>query len=253
MQLSNNRGEANTKRWLADRGKVGPFHEAVKAVSCGGNILVDSTRPASVSQNQNWLTKASSKKIRIYGPVLIHRAKVILGENLVKTTYDRQLSSVDQVHIRWMIRRDMAEILCIEEESFEFPWADTDFTRCLRQRNCIGVVAEISGGVVGYMLYELHRTKVHVLNFAVARTHRRLGIGTAMLTKLISKLSTQRRNRIVLEVRETNLPAQVFFRSLGFLATSVLRDFYQDTTEDAYLMHFLAEANEDKTTRRLAG
>lgn len=178
---------------------------------------------------------------------------MILGENLVKTTYDRQLSSVDQVHIRWMIRRDMAEILCIEEESFEFPWADTDFTRCLRQRNCIGVVAEISGGVVGYMLYELHRTKVHVLNFAVARTHRRLGIGTAMLTKLISKLSTQRRNRIVLEVRETNLPAQVFFRSLGFLATSVLRDFYQDTTEDAYLMHFLAEANEDKTTRRLAG
>ena len=75
----------------------------------------------------------------------------------------------------------MAEILCIEEESFEFPWADTDFTRCLRQRNCIGMVAEISGGVVGYMLYELHRTKVHVLNFAVARTHRRLGIGTACL------------------------------------------------------------------------
>jgi len=171
----------------------------------------------------------------------------------VKTTYDHHFPSTDQVQIRWMIRRDMAEILCIEEESFEFPWADTDFTRCLRQRNCIGMVAEISGGVVGYMLYELHRTKVHILNFAVARTHRRLGIGTAMLTKLISKLSPQRRNRIVLEVRETNLPAQVFFRSLGFLATSVLRDFYQDTTEDAYLMHFLAEANEDTTTRRLAG
>ena len=74
-----------------------------------------------------------------------------------------------------------------------------------------------------------------------------------MLTKLMSKLSSQRRNRIVLEVRETNLPAQVFFRSLGFLATSVLQDFYQDTTEDAYLMHFLTEANEDSTTRRLAG
>ncbi|MDA7976618.1 MAG: ribosomal protein S18-alanine N-acetyltransferase [Pirellulales bacterium] len=171
----------------------------------------------------------------------------------MKTTYDHHLSPTDQVQIRWMIRRDMAEILCIEEESFEFPWADTDFTRCLRQRNCIGMVAEISGGVVGYMLYELHRTKVHILNFAVARTHRRLGIGTAMLTKLISKLSPQRRNRIVLEVRETNLPAQVFFRSLGFLATSVLRDFYQDTTEDAYLMHFLAEANQSTSPRRLAG
>ena len=38
----------------------------------------------------------------------------------MKTTYDHHLSPTDQVQIRWMIRRDMAEILCIEEESFEF-------------------------------------------------------------------------------------------------------------------------------------
>ena len=26
------------------------------------------------------------------------------------------------VHIRWMIRRDMEEVLNIEQASFEFPW-----------------------------------------------------------------------------------------------------------------------------------
>jgi ribosomal-protein-alanine N-acetyltransferase len=171
----------------------------------------------------------------------------------VKTTRDDCLSPPNQLHIRWMIRRDMAEILCIEEEAFEFPWADADFTRCLRQRNCIGMVAEVGGAVVGFMLYELQRTKVHVLNFAVARSHRRLGIGSGMVAKLIAKLSPQRRNRILLEVRETNLPAQLFFRSLGFRATSVLRDFYQDTTEDAYLMQFLADAAESQQPHRLAG
>jgi ribosomal-protein-alanine N-acetyltransferase len=55
----------------------------------------------------------------------------------------------------------------------------------------------------------------------------------------------------VLEVRETNLPAQLFVRSLGFRATSVLKDFYQDSTEDAYLMQFHAEPL--PMQRRLAG
>ena len=56
-----------------------------------------------------------------------------------------------------------------------------------------------------------------------------------MVAKLAGKLSDQRRNRILLEVRETNLPAQLFFRENGFRAVSVSSRFYEDTPEDAYL------------------
>jgi ribosomal-protein-alanine N-acetyltransferase len=78
-----------------------------------------------------------------------------------------------------------------------------------------------------------------------------------MVKKLISKLSHDRRSRIQLEIRETNLPAQLFFRTLGFRATSVLRQFYEDTPEDAYLMQYrysaaAASASEPLPTR-LAG
>ena len=156
------------------------------------------------------------------------------------------------IHVRWMIRRDMSEVTAIEREAFEFPWSDEDFTRCLRQRNCIGMVAELADSVVAFMIYELHRSRLHVLNFAVMRTHRRLGIGTRMMEKLIGKLSPERRATILLEVRETNLPAQLFFRSLGFRATSVLKDFYQDSTEDAYLMEYALETAA-QPQRRLAG
>ena len=142
------------------------------------------------------------------------------------------------VHIRWMIRRDMPEVLDIEGQSFEFPWSEEDFIRCLRQRNCIGMVAEFEEQVVGFMIYELHKTRLHVLNFAVNPEFRRRAVGQAMMGKLVSKLSHQRRNRILLEVRETNLAAQLFFRNIGFRAVSVLRDFYDDTTEDAYLMQY---------------
>jgi ribosomal-protein-alanine N-acetyltransferase len=162
-----------------------------------------------------------------------------------------------RVHIRWMIRRDMDSALEIENESFEFPWSEEDFTRCLRQRNCIGMVAEHDDQIVGFMIYELHRTRLHVLNFAVARAYRRLGVGGQMIAKLTSKLSHQRRSRILLEVRETNLPAQLFFRQCGFRAVSVLRDFYEDTTEDAYVMQYRCESAQDAVAaphlRRLAG
>jgi ribosomal-protein-alanine N-acetyltransferase len=152
-----------------------------------------------------------------------------------------------------MIRRDMREVLAIEHEAFEFPWSDEDFTGCLRQRNCIGMVAESGDAVVAFMIYELHRSSLHVINFAVARSHRRLGIGTRMMEKLVGKLSPDRRSRIVLEVRETNLPAQLFFRSLSFRAISVLKDFYSDTVEDAYLMHYVAAAAAPTMPRRMAG
>jgi ribosomal-protein-alanine N-acetyltransferase len=156
------------------------------------------------------------------------------------------------IHVRWMIRRDMPEVLGIEQEAFEFPWSEEDFTECLRQRNCIGMVAEIADSVVAFMIYELHRSRLHVINFAVARAHRRLGIGTRMMEKLAGKLTPERRDRIALEVRETNLPAQLFFRSQGFRATSVLKDFYQDTTEDAYVMQYFCQT-QTQMPRRMAG
>ena len=142
------------------------------------------------------------------------------------------------VHVRWMIRRDMPHVLAIEQESFEFPWSEEDFIRCLRQRNCIGMVAEIDDTIVGFMVYELHKCRLHLLNFAVAGKWQRQGIGTQMAGKLQSKLSAQRRTRILLEVRETNLAAQLFFQKAGFRAVSVLRSFYDDTPEDAYVMQY---------------
>jgi ribosomal-protein-alanine N-acetyltransferase len=150
----------------------------------------------------------------------------------------RNLKDQVRVHIRWMIRRDMAEVLQAEQQSFDYSWTEEDFLRCLRQRNCIGMVAEHDEKVVGFMIYELHKTRLHILNFAVAPQYRRLGIGRQMVSKLIGKLSSHRRTRITLAVRETNLVAQLFFRSMTFRAVKVLRGYYEDSGEDAFLMQY---------------
>jgi ribosomal-protein-alanine N-acetyltransferase len=142
------------------------------------------------------------------------------------------------VQIRWMIRRDMPEVLEIERQSFEFAWTEEDFLCCLRQRNCIGMVAERQERIAGFMIYELLKSQLHVLNFAVSTWARRQGVGAQMIDKLVNKLSQQRRQEISLEVRETNLAAQLFFRKQGLQAQGVLRGHYEDTEEDAYVMRY---------------
>src|SRR5258707_6639784 len=100
------------------------------------------------------------------------------------------------------------------------------------------MVAEQGGWVVGFMFYGLHKQKLHTPNFAVHPQYRRYGVGGQMVSKVISKLASHRRTRITLEVRETNLPAQLFFRAQGFKAVRVLRAFYEDSGEDAFLMQY---------------
>ena len=128
--------------------------------------------------------------------------------------------------------------MAIEAESFEFPWSEDDFLRCLRQRNCIGMVAELDDHVVGFMIYELHKNRLHVLNFAVAGRFRRRGIGTPD--------DRQARRQALAAAPQPDLAGSSRDESCrpscssaaGFTAVSVLREFYDDTPEDAYVMQY---------------
>jgi ribosomal-protein-alanine N-acetyltransferase len=156
------------------------------------------------------------------------------------------LASQLKVHIRWMIRRDMSEVLSIEKGSFSKPWQEEDFLTCLRNRNVIGMVAEIREQVVGYMIHELHNNHLTIVNFAVDPDRRRQAIGSQMIAKLVSKLASHRRTGINLVVRETNVDMQLFLRNQGFRATKVLRSYYDDSGEAGYEMWYRLAASPDQ-------
>ena len=145
-----------------------------------------------------------------------------------------------QMHVRWMIRRDMPEVLAIEAASGSpCPWGEEQFLSLLRQRNCIGMVVERHPAidpspVLGWMLYELQDGRLELLNLAVHPAHRRRGVGGRLMMKLIGKLSQHRRPLLTAKVRETNLAGQFFLRSCGLLARTVHRGWWRDTGEDAY-------------------
>lgn len=149
------------------------------------------------------------------------------------------------VHIRWMMRRDMPEVLAIENDVFSHPWTEEDFIKVLRRRNCIGMVAEFDERVVGYFLYELFPHSLHIESFAVDHGFWRAGVGRRMAEKLIGKLESGRRRRITVNVRERNLDAQLFFKRMGFTCYDTKREFFNNG-EDAYVFHYIYKRREGK-------
>jgi ribosomal-protein-alanine N-acetyltransferase len=147
------------------------------------------------------------------------------------------------ISIRWMIRRDLPEILEIEAASYEQPWTEELFLAELKRRDCIGMVAEHDDRIVGFMVYELHKSGIEVLNLAVHPECRGYGVGRRMINKLMGKLSQGRRVLLGLFVRESNLGACRFLRAIGIPAVQVYRRFYDDR-EDAYRFVYNLPASE---------
>lgn len=157
------------------------------------------------------------------------------------------------VQIRHMIKRDLDEVLLIEEQAFQFAWTREEFCFCLARKTCLGIVAEYQEKIVGFSVYEFQEDCLQVLNFAVTAHLRRMSIGEQLVKTLICKMLSQNRNSIYLAVRETNLAAQLFFRQMGFEAEGILVGEYEDTDEDAYVMRYALDSYKPQWVNRIAG
>lgn len=154
------------------------------------------------------------------------------------------------VYVRRLIPRDLPDVLDIEKESFENGWTEKDFRYYMQKKHygCFGDVddyfsniAERNGKIVGFAICELYKDEIRLLNLAVSRGMRRKGIGSQMVANLIERLSRDNLRRIMLEVRETNVDAQIFFRNCGFKWIKTIYNPYDNTQEAAYLMRYLLE------------
>lgn len=141
-------------------------------------------------------------------------------------------------HVRWVVITDLPELCRIEGDNHPLPWNEADFRRALRQRDAVGHVAESveTGQVVGFVIYQLHARHLEILNLAVAPDWRGKTVGTQLVKRCVDKLSSYRRTAILVDVRESNLDAQQFFKALGFRAEAVIPEHFD--WEDGYRMAF---------------
>jgi ribosomal-protein-alanine N-acetyltransferase len=146
------------------------------------------------------------------------------------------------LEFRWMIRKDFPEVINIENTSQLDPWSNKQLFGVLGKKHTIGLVAtlkdENKNKIVGYVIYELQKQRFDLQRFAVHHKYRRKGIGKLLIEKIVKKphSSINKRKEIHIVLRETNLEAQLFFKSQKFKAIEVLRQNFEDTQEDGYLM-----------------
>lgn len=158
--------------------------------------------------------------------------------------------------IRHYVRRDLPEMLHIEARSFRLPWSERDFVIVQRERTCWTIVAEDGNAIVGYAVYVTYPENIEIVNLAVDPMARRMGVGTALVEHVAGKLSTCRRQSLVVVPSERNLVAHLFLRDRGFKATGVERLPFgpreESYREDGYRFEYRAKEAGFVPTNRIA-
>jgi ribosomal-protein-alanine N-acetyltransferase len=142
------------------------------------------------------------------------------------------------IHIRWMIRIDLPNILEVEKLNHKYPWTSEHFIKKLQKRDNIGQTVEYDDYAIGYMIYQLHRDKLHIVRLGIHPEFQRIGVGAQLIEKLKKKLTDTRRSSLTIRIEERNNSALTFLTNLGFRAIRVDRDFYKKSQQDAYYLQY---------------
>ncbi len=139
--------------------------------------------------------------------------------------------------LRPMRESDVEAVHAVERRAYEFPWTPGIFRDCLRA-DYMAWVLELDGHVFGYFLVSLAAREAHVLNICVAPEFQGKGHGRRLLRSLLHLARTRGADRIVLEVRPSNVGAIALYDHEGFNEIGRRPRYYpaRDGREDALVM-----------------
>jgi len=159
------------------------------------------------------------------------------------STTEQAFTGQSAVAISPMNEHDLLEVVEIEQSSGLSPWGWDAYHREL-QGNDRGLmwVARLDAklardhALAGYVVGRLAADELHINNIAVRKEHRRAGIATALLSRLLTEAKAYRAVRAFLEVRAGNSVAQALYENCGFCAVGRRRNYYSNPPEDALIM-----------------
>lgn len=152
------------------------------------------------------------------------------------------------VELRKLDARDLDAVEEIEQASYPTPWSRAMFVAELRKPSSLAVGAFSEEDVlIGYAFISRYVDAWHVMNVAVAPSHRRRGIARALLERVFEVTAIDPRRGYTLEVRVSNVGAIRLYERLGFESRGIRRAYYTDNREDALIMWKGPEPSEDAT------
>lgn len=141
--------------------------------------------------------------------------------------------------IRRAVPADVPIIVGIEQEAFVDPWDANIFTEALSYYPTTYFVAMWEGKIAGFIVGALEDTGEniygHICNFAVSAAYQHRGIGRQLVIRLEHQFAVESASGSQLEVRESNVAAQRFYRRLGYQDVFQVGGYYANG-EDALVM-----------------
>jgi ribosomal-protein-alanine N-acetyltransferase len=151
--------------------------------------------------------------------------------------------------IRRAVKADVDAIYAIEKASFTAPWTKDAIDDEIDSRSfTYTIVAATDTSIVGFMVYWTVAGEMHLINLAVAPSHRGHGIGRALMDHLIDHAQKTRCSEILLEVRPSNAPARALYDALGFEAIGIRIGYYADNDEDALVLSLRVDGSNAEET-----
>jgi len=138
--------------------------------------------------------------------------------------------------LRIMTSDDLAQVFAIEQESHPSPWPMKGLQESLQ--NHVAYVLEQDGAVIGFAFVQRILDEAHLLDIALAPSHRGKGLGRELLRQLMDEVLVSGVTIWFLEVRVSNVTAISLYQSLGYNELSLRRNYYDgpEGKEDALLM-----------------
>jgi [ribosomal protein S18]-alanine N-acetyltransferase len=146
----------------------------------------------------------------------------------------------DSISIRDFEADDAAAILEIQRTAEQAAqWQAADYEHLFRGSGGLILVAQLHGtaALIGFLAARVMGEETELYNLAVAGTHRRRGVGKALVQEFHRRLAAVRVLWASGEVRTSNEPALNLYRAFGYVPSGVRRNYYANDGEDALLLH----------------
>lgn len=149
------------------------------------------------------------------------------------------------VSIGRMTEHDLLEVVEIEESSGLSRWGWAAYYAELQGGNRhLMLVARVAEGeqkrgrskLAGYIVARMGADELHINNVAVREPYRRLGIGRALLDRILTEGKRSEVPCAFLELRAGNTAALALYEECGFRVTARRSKYYSEPVEDALVM-----------------
>lgn len=146
------------------------------------------------------------------------------------------------VTIRYATLDDVPAILAIEQQAASAAhWTANQYQRLLETAAGTLLIAENKGSPCAFLAAKRMLEEWEIENLVVARGSQRGGVAGELMRALVRKVQDNAGSRILLEVRESNLPARRLYEKHGFGEVGRRRQYYQRPAEDAVLYELRLE------------